>query len=355
MPVVGEGIMKKTQTTPSIADLNAIEANYQLLFKKGAMKTAPKTEDVNTRVQLAKWLALPQAGPFVFPDTYGQVIVIRVAKNEGFDYLYSQRDFLEQGLKHGEQFCFAGIYCKADGLIYDAFYSFDGLIDLEKRSRASLKATLQAEVCAVVEAAIDNDRRNLNERILSEYEDKQLSYYDEHGAAAMARRAYLADVDGSFPFRCGYEISGWEDNSLLDFISDPAAFVQREAEKYINEHQEDMLRLFITNDMLRKEYLAIMSDPQHQAHYVKRIIEATSGTQAKTFCLTIRKDGKELTFKVRGDQFRFYNDYYTAYYIAASDRKKYEKLFGHKDYYPKEIVRIEYNRVVLYQADKAEH
>jgi len=44
-PVVGEGIMKKTQTTPSIADLNAIEANYQLLFKKGAMKTAPDNDE----------------------------------------------------------------------------------------------------------------------------------------------------------------------------------------------------------------------------------------------------------------------------------------------------------------------
>ena len=48
---VGAGIMKNTQNSPSIASINRLEANYQLLFKKGAMKAAPKTEDVTVKVQ----------------------------------------------------------------------------------------------------------------------------------------------------------------------------------------------------------------------------------------------------------------------------------------------------------------
>jgi len=78
--------------------------------------------------------------------------------------------------------------------------------------------------------------------------------------------------------------------------------------------------------------------------------------QIKTFRVTVRRGDDELTFKTEADQFRHDSDYnYSGWNIAAADRREFEKLFGyHSNYKPKEIMRIEYGKTVLYEADRAE-
>ena len=325
------------------------------------MKTAPKTEDLTAKGQqeFAAWLASPQAEPFIYPHSCGQSILIRLAKSEGIYYLYSQWDYRGHGINRSREFVYAGIYCMADGLVYDAHYSLDSLVvDRHARSVESLQNTLRAEVRKAVESAIANDRGNLSTKELNEQEAEQLKYFKESCAADEARRAYLKGEDGSFPFRCRYNPSEWTEDALISYIQAPAAYVQSEAEAYINKYQEAMLLFFHEDDATREAYRAIIDDPQHQAHCVKRIIEATSGTGAKTFRVTIRRDGKEFTFKTEADQFRHDSDFnYSSRNIAAADRWEFEQLFKHQfgrnDYYPEEITRIEYGRTVLYEADRA--
>jgi hypothetical protein len=107
------------------------------------------------------------------------------------------------------------------------------------------------------------------------------------------------------------------------------------------------------NIAVAKEYAALAGSPRHQAHRVKAIMDAVKAADAKTVRVTIRKDSEELTFKTEAQQFR--HDcglHYWAHHIAAADRKEYERLFGrHNDYGPEDIVRIEYGRAVLYEAE----
>jgi hypothetical protein len=86
---------------------------------------------------------------------------------------------------------------------------------------------------------------------------------------------------------------------------------------------------------------------------VKRIIRAIKDTPAKTVTVSIRKDDIELTFKAEADQFRkdcITN--YSDYDIVASDRQEFRRIFGkNANYTPEEIIKIEYARNVLYQAE----
>ena len=339
------------------------------------MTTAPKTEDLTVngqsitpakesggtlQEQFAAWLASGQDKLFAYPQNYFCDVFMRVAKNKEFDYLYSQRDYRGQSIQRSENFRYAGIYCKADGLVYDARYSLYDFDDQrEARNLVNLKYALETEVRKAVEGFIANNRNSLIVSELNEQEASQLEFFRAYRVENAARRAFIEDEDSSFPFCCDFNLIEWTENSLLDYISDPVAYVQLEAATYLNENQGSILRTFLENDALRKEYRIIVENPQHQAHYVKRIIKATTGTEAKTFRVTIRKDGKEFTFKAEADQFRCDSEYnYASWNIVAADRRefdrRFEPQFGRRDYYPEEITRIEYGRTVLYEADRAE-
>ena len=117
---------KEQQNHPSIATLNSLEANYQLLSRKALMTTAPKTEDVDYKEQFAIWLKSQQTSPFIHRCKYYCSVIIRVARNKDFDYLYSQQIY--QTIQNDNDFRYAGIYCKANGIIYDPQYSIAVLL-----------------------------------------------------------------------------------------------------------------------------------------------------------------------------------------------------------------------------------
>jgi len=316
------------------------------------MKTAPNTEDIKAR--FAEWLKSPDVKSFIFPDGGSHNFVIRVKKDKDFDYLYCQTDYRGEGIQRDEKFNYAGLYCKGDGLIYDGRYALRDLIGEPVRGEADLLENLRDRVREAVEAIIANDRRNLTMLELSKNEIENIAHHGKWCAATTARRAYLDGDDGSFPFRCHYIPAPWSDNALINYIKDPLAYAQAEALSYIAKSQRYMLKTFLADDASREEYRAIIKNPQHQVHYVKRIIEAISGTVAKTYRVTIKKDGIELTFKVEADELRYDRESYDSYYITAADRQEFERLFGGRsNYYPQEITRIEYGRAILYEADGA--
>lgn len=88
-------------------------------------------------------------------DTY---IMIRVEKSPEFEYLFCQRQNGKNGLTRDSSFKYAGIYCKKDGLLYDAQYPLtnmeDGGEELRNRSEEALWRQLKAAVREKVEAAI---------------------------------------------------------------------------------------------------------------------------------------------------------------------------------------------------------
>jgi hypothetical protein len=289
--------------------------------------------------------------------------IIKIRKSDDFDYLYCQRIYLAAGVQRGGKFEYSGIYFKRDGLLYDS-HELWGLYDsADTRNKNGLKESLKYTVCKAVEAAINNDRRNL--RITELTDERELreitEYFPKYSAPSKAREAYLSgDYDDGgyhYNFICNYNSPEWTEDSLLEYILDPQKYAENEAEAYIERTQELILADFLKADMIEIEYQKILDNPDNSAHSVKRIIRAIKDTPAKTVTVSIHKDDIELTFKAEADQFRkdcISN--YSDYDIVASDRREFQRIFGRNAHFtPEEIIKIEYARNVLYQAeDKSE-
>ena len=103
----------------------------------------------------ANWLHSDDKGllRLVLPrETY---LFLRAEKHPGFDYLYCQRQYSSDGLRRKDSFQYAGLYCAADGLIYDADYALTHMDGADKtlpaRSYEALRRQLQQDVRATIE------------------------------------------------------------------------------------------------------------------------------------------------------------------------------------------------------------
>ena len=273
---------------------------------------------------------------------------VRVAKNEAFDYLYCQREYSGKELARGGAFKYAGIYCRSDGELYDGQYDVLGLAgeDIEERSAGQLREDLQRNVRQLVEAAIGNDRRNLQITELSDPELlRKLKNEQDYYAKSKARERFLDAAEFEPPsFRCFYEAENWTEDSLLSYILNPQGYAAKETAAYMEENQEEMLFDFLYNDVELAEYQALLEDTENPVHTVKKIMAAMNNSSAKTVNVTINKDGEEFTFKTEAQELRRdCSDHYYVWNMVAADRQKFKERFGkNTEYYPKEIVCITY-------------
>lgn len=305
------------------------------------------------------WLASGDTGQCCFQEKGDTYIMIRVEKSPEFEYLFCQRQNGKNGLTRDSSFKYAGIYCKKDGLLYDAQYPLtnmeDGGEELRNRSEEALWRQLKAAVREKVESAIGNDRSNLT---ITEVTDSsllnRLEYALKYSAKETARKHFLDTVDFEPPvFQCRYDPDRWTEDMLLSCILDPESFADKEATDYIATNQEDMLFDFLYNDAVLREYQAILADTENPVHIVKKIMAAMRTTSAKTVNVTIFKEGVEFTFKTEASALRGdCSSYYHSWSMVAADRREFEGLYGKSaEYYPQEIIRITYARNVLYEAE----
>lgn len=307
--------------------------------------------------RFANWLASGDMEQCCFEDKGNTYIVIRVEKNPEIEYLFCQRQYSQKGLTRDSSFKYVGIYCRKDGLIYDAEYDIISMEEnpelLRKRSAEALREQLKAAVRGKVEAAIGNDRSNLS---VAEVTDSsllnRLEYSLKYSAKDEARKHFLDTVEYEPPiFRCYYEPEYWSEDSLLSYILAPESYADTEAAEYMAANQENMLFDFLYNDAVLQEYQAILEDTENPVHIVKKIMEAMRATSAKTVIVTVCKEGTDFTFKMEAAELRRdCTSSYHAWNIVAADRRKFEAMFGkHTDFYPQEIIRITYSRAVLYE------
>ena len=287
-------------------------------------------------------------------------IFLRLPKRPGFDYLFAQRQYRGDGALHADDFEYAGIYNAADGLVYDAGYPLihaEGLDDtLAERSKECLRKRLKQDVRALVERRVAGDRSNLAIRELTDAQSlERLEQYRKFRAQPAARELILGGLTPEdVGFSCQYSPEQWPEDALLDYLADPLAYAEREAERFWADarHQAEMLLDFLAHDALAAEYEKLAADAENPAHIIRRVMEAVAFTDAKTVTVTICKDGQDFTFKTEACVLRRdCTNTYGTWYIAAADRREFERRFGRSaEYAPGEIVRITYARKVLYEA-----
>lgn len=321
--------------------------------------------------EIMKWLASGE--PTLYVQGHGNnnfsydftYFFVCLERDEVLDILFSQRiyrgDKTAVSLQLGE-LKYAGIYSKRDGKIYDAqdslIESVSNPDELRSLSSNMLLKQLQEKVREKVEEKIGNDRRNLQITELSSARFKnQLENARDFNAEAVARLRYLDETPQPIEFRCNYTANYWkgelsEDDTMLAYIRNPAAFVEKEADEYIRENQEEILLSFLFGDLLQEKYDAILADAENPIHTVKKIVTAMRKIPlAKTVTLTVKKDSESLSFKANADCLREDCPYlYGLDSVKSEDLPSFRVAFGYFGHYsPKDVVRITYNRKVVYE------
>lgn len=317
-----------------------------------------EVEIVNEVVE--KWLSSDDSQPCYFRSMGNNYALISIEKNPDFVYLFSQNLYRGKSIESGSYFRYVGVYCRKDGLIYDAKYELAQIGEvrdsLKERSAESLHGQLRESVCKKVENMLGNDKGNLNitsvtdERLLERVEDLH-----QYIAKQTARNRYLDMDDWQTPaYHCHYVPEPWDEDSLLAYILEAEAYAEREARTYLADNQETILYAFLKNEAIEEEYQALMADTENLVHTIKKIMTAVrAAVGAKMVSVTIRKDGMEFTFKTKADCLRKNcGEYYRTYDIVADDRRRFKEFFGkYASYTPKEIVCITYAKKELYRVE----
>lgn len=323
--------------------------------------------------EIMKWLASGE--PTLYVQGHGNnnfshdytYFFVRLERDEVLDILFSQRIYFGKKLVVSLQLSdlkYAGIYSKKDGKIYDAqeklIESVSNPDELRSLSSGMLLKQMQEKVREKVEEKIGNDRRNLQITELSSARFiNQLENARDFNAEAVARLRYLEETSQPIEFRCNYTANYWkgelsEDDTMLAYIRNPAAFVEKEAEAYIRENQEEMLLSFLFGDLLQKKYDAILADAENPIHTVKKIVTAMRKIPlAKTVTMTVQKDGELFSFKANADRLR--EDcpgLYGLDSVKSEDLPSFRDAFGYFGHYsPRDVVRITYSRKIVYERD----
>lgn len=285
--------------------------------------------------------------------------IIRVYKNEHIDYL-----FLQEVYGNGDEITkdykleYAGFFCKTSGRLCAADYHLQDMVENSGCPVLPNWDVLIKEMCnsvrEKVEELIDGDRNNLKICSISdEYLLSDLERAKNGEGKRIAREAFLVDKPVG-EYKCKqFHVDLDDENVILSYVVSPEGFVENEALKYIEDNQEQILYEFLLQDLIKKEYDAILNDPSNSAHTVKKIIQAVSSSGAKTVNVTIRRGDAEGIFKFGADLLTrdCGSSGYNIWSLTKSERERFEELFGtHKsDFQPQEIVRITYGRRVLFE------
>lgn len=293
---------------------------------------------------------------------------VRVPRDANFDILYSQDTYSsdsneEQLLSIKERLSYAGFYCKKTNRIYDMQYTIYDPLEIEEKEERCLLADLKKEFEQKIKERIN---QKLGDDPLQQLAVKRLFARDlverynqakSFAAARDARIRYLREKD---PYQARFDsLKIWFEDDLiinekvLAYILSPEEAIESEARKFIDEHQEYLLCIALCRKEEKAEYEKILNDPEHEAHYVRKIIAALHDPKIKNVHVTLDDlSGDTFTFKMDADELRKdCGSGYVVYGLESGKYAEFKALFGSfcNSFSPKEIVRITYRKKVLYE------
>lgn len=230
------------------------------------------------------------------------------------------------------------------------------LAHTEAKNNPTVKDEIIAKVSQCVEDTIGGRRENLSvTEITGEYASRELADYLEYGASSEAEDRFFEGREPDGQFHSGYTLKELSESAFLAYAQDPEQFIQKEAERYLQDNQETFLLQFLKHDALTAEYQALVQDTANPLHRAKAITEAVEGSGAKTVTVTIQKDNQKLEFKVEADHLAGQRSFYTpSHIVAATERREFEQRFGRwASFKPDEITKITYGKNTIYEAPPA--
>ena len=138
--------------------------------------------------KLRNWLMSRGQDSFQFEDQEGSYVFLRKPGKNGLDYIFASLA-TDADPSQGLRFTYVGIFCKKDGMFYDAeAWTYAEKTGIPHKSRYTLSEQLKKDVRQCVEALVGDDQRNLS---VSEITDpklaRQLDNFREDGALSTDR------------------------------------------------------------------------------------------------------------------------------------------------------------------------
>ena len=278
-----------------------------------------------------------------------------MAKNDNFDYLFSQTFYNGSRIQRDDHLYFSGIYCKRDGQVYCAYSPIRKLIPEfeESKGRYGMADEVQKKASQRINTIVLNNPDTYSTlRPISEEAEKQLKNYNERTVEGYATEHFFAGIYAdSLEYECEYQFAGWNEENLLEYILNPEQFIDAEVQKYLKEHLEEILLELRKLESLKEHLNAIENDKDSPLHKIKAISKAVTESGAQTAKVTIVKNGIEFSFKTATDSLKRTQTSYSRWDIPAAERREYEKLFKFDCYKPEEIKEITYRGQPIYSAE----
>lgn len=247
---------------------------------------------------------------------------------------------------------FAGIFCFNKNLLVYEDYPLEKIKD-EPLDFTGLTLKRISDVQREVIETVQNHIQKLipfdSEKISDGVE---LSSYKEEEAKREAYERYIFDQpsDKNYYTRLYTAQLEHEDYPLfLQYLLGNDQAIQKETECFIEENQDGLARRL----KYTKTVIAELDRLNQTNEYIERKkIFHSVNKDMKTINIKVRKDEKELEFKIT-NSLSTKRDYISTYHIVrTTDRSKYESLFGRfADIHLDDIIEIHYGRKTLYQRE----
>lgn len=285
--------------------------------------------------------------------------IIKFCYDENNMFLYTLFNY-ENDLNLSQKFEYAGFYNLKSNKLYDLDYHLRDILKIDYNDCAyldTLKKNITSLILEKADQLINNDIKSIDAKKakskMTESDYKEIKEHTEYYAKKEAEEYFIKNKTVE---NIRIHIPYFKNISIADVIgylnNDKEIFILEKAANHIGDNLKNIYMSFLKMDICKKEFLKIHNDKTNILH-LKRSI-SNSITDQKTVNVTIFKDGKEFTFKTETSSLTsgVYCNYYSTYHIQASDRQKFEELFGRSaDYTANEITKIVYCKKPLYMKE----
>lgn len=234
---------------------------------------------------------------------------------------------------------------------HDAKYSGFIVNGLYYQGTAEIRAKLADDINAELLRMIPDEEtaaRLFEDSKPQEYERDNVKAYKEYSRESDAKQLYYTNKKPSIRL---YGIKGDKISAgdVIRYLIDPEPIIKAIAQTFAASHRLDIVRDWIEYTKTLSAYNAIIADKTHEAHQIKRIIDAV--TDEKTIKIKL-SNGHTVKAEARAVSGLQHSGYISSYYIAAADRQHIDRNeYGRaKDITVADIVSITHGMRTLYNA-----
>lgn len=311
-------------------------------------------EQPETGKEFRKWLE--EASPRVYEIRDGDRadLYIKAEKNKDFSYLYHYTTSEPDGVKRFRNFDYAGIFCKSDGLIYDACgeiekffpgieYPFGEermLADVENRVREMIEEYVSEKYAATDKVALTDKYAEMMNRAA----DDVLRY--------KTQKSFLAGIKSDAPYQSDYRFNDRKEDWLLEYIKDKQGYIKRLGEKYIKENADTIAFDYAKYKRLQVELKKLEELADSPLHRLREIRKAVESVTTQKVTVTIEKESQQFTFRASASALRAGDRrWFSPWVMETADRNAFWERFGNgTSFLPEEVTAIYQRNQCIYTA-----